>query len=153
MALLRKKYSRKRWLEILRRMEAGEPVTHILQSDPDMPDYATFLRWSEKPGHEEELRRARERQVNLWIDRAVERAIAPPGEVPLPDYLQGATEAEKARFRKAAFNAEMQRRRLEVDTMKWLATKLAPRLYGDKTRLELEGELSVETVTFSDRKD
>lgn len=35
-------------------------------------------------------------------------------------------------------NEEVQARRLEVDTIKWLTSKIAPRIYGDK--LELSGE-------------
>lgn len=58
--------------------------------------------------------RARAEQANHYADEALEIADSP-----------------------ATTTEEVQRNRLRVDTRKWLASKLAPRLYGDRVQQDV----------------
>jgi hypothetical protein len=41
----------------------------------------------------------------------------------------------------------VQRARLRVDTRKWVATKIAPRIYGDQIKVENTGEVTITQIT------
>lgn len=148
----RVRYSWGKFEEICRRLEAGETLVHEILAADDMPAHTTFLRWVDTDAkHEERYRQAMERQAQYWIDQAMYLSRAPVDDVPLPEVLaQSADEVAKVRFKKAAMTSEMQRRRLQIDSAKWFATKIASRLYGDKVKTELEGSLTVETTRFDE---
>lgn len=95
---------------------------------PDMPDRATILRWLDKyPEFATKYARARESQGDV-LDDEIQR------------------EADDAT------SEDWQVRKLRIETMKWRASKLAPKKYGDK--LELAGQgggpLQVAVVRFTD---
>lgn len=46
-------------------------------------------------------------------------------------------------FGKVGNNAAIQRSKLQVDSRKWIASKLKPKKYGDKVEQELTGELKI----------
>lgn len=68
----------------------------------------------------ERYARARERQAHVLAEAALECATQP--------YQGGAT------------SEAVQARRLEVDTRKWLASKVLPRIYGERITQEHTGE-------------
>lgn len=92
---------------ICRRLGAGESLVCICKSD-DMPHRWTVTRWlGEQAWFRDRYARAREQQADFYADEIVEIADAATAE-----------------------NA--QATRLRIDVRKWKASKLAPKVYGDK---------------------
>jgi hypothetical protein len=84
---------------------------------------STFNGWLDAdPALVEEYARAREDLIELIATQTIEIADAPVGSTD-----SGATD-----------NGAVQKQRLQVDTRKWLLSKLAPKKYGD--RLALAGD-------------
>jgi len=84
---------------------------------------STFGRWVDEDSTlAEEYARAREDLVEYIANQTIELADAPVGTTD-----HGATDS-----------GAVAKQRLQVDTRKWLLSKLAPRTYGDK--LELSGD-------------
>lgn len=85
-----------------------------------MPGYSTVTAWlRERADFAAKYARAREMQAEFYADSLAELAKEADG-------LDGAGIAAK---------------RLQVDTLKWIASKLLPKKYGD--RLDASGEVSV----------
>jgi hypothetical protein len=98
---------------ILARMAAGDTLRTICESD-GMPSPSTIKQWAidDKPaGFSDRYARAREFQADAIAEEALEIADRAPVE-----------DAAKTRIR--------------VDARKWLASKLNPAKFGDRTRLE-----------------
>lgn len=110
--------------EICERLINGESLRRICRDD-GMPNASTVCRWL---GQNEEFRKqyahAREVQADTYADEIVDIA---DGDV-----------SEDA---DAAVAAQLAARdRLRVDARKWVASKLAPKKYGEKTTTEHTGE-------------
>jgi len=120
---------------ICERLANGESLRKICL-DEEMPDQKTVLRWlarGDLENAEEEFAtfrqqyaRAREMQADTIFDEMLD--IADDGA---NDYMG---EDEK-------YNGDaVQRSRLRIDTRKWMAGKLKPKVYGDKTLLGSDPE-------------
>jgi hypothetical protein len=108
---------------ICERIAEGESLREICE-EKDMPARVNFIRWLEK--HEalrNQYARARELQADHEFDEI--KAIADLASV---DDVQVA--------------------RLRVDTRKWRAGKLRPKVYGDKVDVEHGGTIKLEGVTM-----
>jgi hypothetical protein len=106
------------------RMTQGDSLLKICK-DEGMPDRVTIYRWLEK--HDEfrnKYARAREAMMDYYADLIRDIAFDDSGDFFIED---GRTVADHAR---------VQRARLKVDALKWIASKLAPRQYGDKPELQ-----------------
>lgn len=126
------KYSQPLVDEICTRLAEGESLRTICLDDK-MPSIGAVLRWV---GENEEFRqqyaRARQAQAEAYVAEISD--IADDGS---NDYktVVGADGKEKE-----VFDAEhVQRSRLRIDTRKWIACKVLPKVYGEK--LELAGEM------------
>ena len=112
---------------ILSELEKGRTLTRICKDD-SVPTYSTVQKWVrddiEDFGHKYKI--ARESQLNLWVDQMMDIADLPP---PVPPETvkddKGKEVPLKDGDRKLWVNAENQRRRLKVDTIKFQAGKLA----------------------------
>lgn len=97
---------------ICERLADGESLRTICRDD-DMPDRGTVRRWL---ASDEEFRRqyahAREEQGDVYAERVVEEAMT------AEDAATG---------------------RLRMDALKWAASKLAPKKYGEKVQQEISG--------------
>ena len=113
---------------ICERMIEGESL-RVICSDDDMPAASTVFRWLEDDeGFREQYARAREAQADAIFDEILE--IADDGR---NDYVE---KLRQDGGKGTAFDAEhVQRSRLRVDARKWVASKLAPKKYGDDLRL------------------
>lgn len=105
--------------EICDRLAKGESLKSITGSDRDdwMPSETTVRRWlaGEEEWNEEFRRQyahAREAQADTYFEEIVDIADEPVTE-----------------------SVEVQRNRLRMDARKWVASKLAPKKYGDKLAL------------------
>jgi hypothetical protein len=115
--------------EICRRLAEGESLRNICR-EKGMPEWPTVRTWlREKSDFLTRYAQARKDQADTYADLIVTEAFS----------------AEDAQLG-----------RLRVDALKWAASKLAPKKYGDKLELEQSGQLDIvvkiggETVAKTD---
>ena len=107
-------YSTDLAVEICRQLAQGKPLTHICKQ-ADMPNVSTVYRWMiEKNVFKEMYARAREDMADTLAAEIVEIA-------------------DKADTKDSA---AVNKARLQVDARKWTASKLKPRQYGEKLRVD-----------------
>jgi len=117
-------YTEAKAAEICRRMVGGESLRTVCKA-PGMPTFVTVFNWRRAhPEFLEQYARAREDQADAHIE----------------EMLDVARQAVNAKS-----SEEVQGYRLLVDTLKWRASKMKPRSYGDK--LTLEAEVNVRHMT------
>ncbi|MBK9497032.1 MAG: terminase small subunit protein [Xanthomonadales bacterium] len=101
-------------------------------AQPGMPVPATVLNWTEAhPAFGEQYTRARERGYRLMADEIVDIADTPVLGVETkikPDGTRETTEGDM-----------IAHRRLQVDTRKWMLSKMLPKIYGDRLTNEHTG--------------
>lgn len=99
----------------------GVSLQRLCKKIPHWPHVDTVYAWMRKyPGFSDMYRKAKKDQVTALVDDILEIS---------DDSSQDTYEDEKGN---AHFNTEWAARsRLRVDTRKWIAAKLVPRLYGD----------------------
>lgn len=110
---------------ICERLADGESLRAIC-SDDHMPSRAAVSRWicDNVSGFQDQYAHAKEIGLEEMADEIMEisdEAVAMTGEGKLD-------------------GADVQHKRLRVDSRKWLLSKLAPRKYGERTALELTGK-------------
>ncbi len=104
--------------KVCERLARGESLVDI-SSDKRMPGYSTVTAWlreDETGGLQAMYARAREDQADHSADTMLAEARNEP---------------------------DVQRARLIVDTMKWTAAKLRPRVYGDRLDVKHTGNLTI----------
>lgn len=109
---------------ICERLAAGESLRAIcgLERDDSLPGQNTVYKWlDENSAFAKQYASARARQADSKFDEADEIA-------------------------KAATVENVQVARLQIDTIKWQASKLAPKKYGEKVELEHSGAIQVTKV-------
>lgn len=114
-------------LEICSRIASGESLVRICK-DERMPDITTVYRWlREQPDFREIYVIAREDQADTLGDEIKEIS----DETPIIVKLDDNGEEVEVVFDAAA----IQRQRLRVDARKFIAAKLKPKKWGDRTEL------------------
>lgn len=104
------------WTHILEGIANGQSLSSILRQN-SMPSYA----WAKLQLREnDDLRRAYDQATQDRADRLVEELVE-MADSPAPAGLDG-----------PAMSAWVQQLRLRVDVRKWAASKLKPRVYGDR---------------------
>jgi len=99
---------------ICERMLEGESLMKICSSD-QMPSRASVYRWFDaRPDFEARCARAREGLADYLLDRIEQMADATTEE-------------------------NVQSQKVKISTAQWRAMKMAPRIYGDRSRTELTG--------------
>jgi hypothetical protein len=107
-------YSEKTADEIVQRMIEGESLTAICR-DEKMPPRVTVYAWFDKhPDFYARCARAREALADYLVDQIEELA-------------------------RTATKDNIEQIKLQVSTKQWRAMKMAPRMYGDRTRTEVTG--------------
>jgi len=128
-------YSQEVAASICERLANGESLRTIC-CDVEMPAQSTVFKWlSEQAAFSEQYTRAREAQADFMADEIL--AIADDG-------LNDTYVDEDGR--KRTDQDVIARSRLRVDARKWLASKMAPKKYGDKVQTEVSGGLTVNSV-------
>lgn len=108
------KFSQELFDTICERISAGESLRKICK-DKDMPSCTAVNKWlGSNPDLVSQYARAREAQADAFVDEMI--GIADDA------------------------NLDPQDRRVRIDTRKWLAGKLRPKVYGDKVQHEGPGE-------------
>ena len=124
--------------EICSRIADGKSLRAICTSE-DMPAKSSVFKWlKEEDGFSDQYKAACHERAEFHAEETLEIADNSGG-----DYV----ETENG----PKFVAEnVQRARLRVETRKWFASKLAPKVYGDKIALGGDGEGSGNiTVTWA----
>ena len=126
--------------EICHRLAQGNSLRSICRAD-DMPSERAVFNWLQK--HDEfvqQYARAREAQADTLADEILDISNTPILGVKTKIGKDGVETTE---------GDMIEHRRLQVDARKWLAGKLAPKKYGDKTdhNVAVSGKLQVEWQT------
>lgn len=126
------KYSEALADEICRRMINGESLVQICKSE-NLPDRSTVYRWmDEHPEFATRCARAREGLADYLVDD-------------IADLARQTTEEN--------YNSM----KVKIATAQWRAMKMAPRIYGDRTRTEVTGAdggaVKVEQTTVVDSRN
>ena len=96
-------------------LASGQPMTPTKMRENGLPDPKTVYRWVEdNEAFRLEYTRARQFQAHVYADQIIELA-------------DGAEDANLAR--------------IQVDTRKWYASKVIPKLYGDKQQVEVTADI------------
>lgn len=116
--------------EICRRLAEGESLRHICE-DEHMPLAVTVRSWvvNDFHGFAERYARARDLGLDQLADEIIDIANTPAIGV------RTETTDDKVKTVEADM---IEHRRLQVDARKWYLSKLAPRRYGDMTKVEFE---------------
>lgn len=129
--------------EICSRIAKGESLRSICAGDDQtaegyMPHRSTVMRWlGENETFRDQYARAREAQADHFVEEIIEIADQPN----IRTTADGETVA-----------SDPQRDRLRVDARKWVASKLAPKKYGEKLALAGDDENPVKVVTRIERE-
>jgi len=124
------KYDRQKVMDaICDRIAEGESLRAICL-DNDMPGTTIVMEWiKESDALAKQYARARERQADYYAEQIIEIA----------DNSGKDTVITKEGIEQVNHEA-IQRDRLRVDARKWVASKLAPKKYGEKIQQEITGE-------------
>ncbi len=117
------KYSDKLAATICQRLAEGESLRKICK-DANVPAMSTVLAWLFDGGHDEfseQYARAREAQAEFYADEIVDIADDSSADVTTDEDGKETVDHE-----------HISRSRLRVDSRKWVASKLLPKVYGDK---------------------
>jgi hypothetical protein len=96
-------------------------IDEICKNNPELPTARTIHTWCYKfPEFREQYQQAKRNQADILAEECLKIADN-------------------------STNATWGRDRLRIDTRKWLATKLLPKIYGDKVVLEAKNEMNEET--------
>lgn len=120
---------------VLERMAEGKPLRHICQDNPELPAESTIRGWAVQDidGFAARYARAREAQMEAMAEDIIQIADDSGLDVTLdPETSQARVDGEA-----------IQRAKLRVDTRKWLMSKVAPKRYGDKVDVGVDGAINI----------
>jgi hypothetical protein len=124
------------------RIMEGEMLTKIC-AEEGMPSRITFYGWmANRPEFKDAYARARLAWADWWAERVLAISLDSSGDIFVD-------EAGKA----VIDHANVQRARLQADTIKWLVGKYAPRTYGDRPIEEAKREPTVINVITGVARD
>ena len=121
--------------EIISRIIAGETLRGVCE-DEDIPSKDVVYGWlALDQAFSDAYARAREHQVMQWADEIIEIA-----DDSLADFIETVgADGEVDR----EFNTEhVQRSRLRIDARKWVMSKVAPRVFGDKIDVNMTAKVT-----------
>lgn len=124
--------------DICARLAEGQALSAICKDDA-MPGLRTVYRWlAENDAFRQLYARAREDQADTLAAEIVEIADDSGGDAVI-EMRDGKPYA--------VFDGEnVQRSKLRVEARKWAASKLKPKVYGDRQTVEVEGNLNVARI-------
>jgi hypothetical protein len=111
-------YSPELWDRICTLIGAGKSVPKIAAMS-GMPVASTIFKWASQPDKTESYTRAREAQASKYAHDIIEISDAPI--LAVGDMAQ----------------VELAKRRLQIDSRKWIAARLAQNLFGDKMQADV----------------
>lgn len=126
--------------EICERLADGESL-RLICLDDHMPARSVIFRWlGEDQAFADQYARAREDQAESLADEIVRISDE---EGTTTKVIKGA-KGEDDEFVEVVFDSTaVARNKLRVDARKWVASKLKPKKYGDRTTTEHTGNLTI----------
>ena len=118
---------------ILEGVRKGDAVRKVL-SLPDMPSTKTFYKWLENEDRGKQYARACEYRADAIFEEILNIC-----DDKTEDYISTKSGA-------VGNNAAVQRARLQVDTRKWIVSKLNPKKYSDKIQNEVTGDMAINWI-------
>lgn len=110
--------------EICDRLANGQSLRTICKSD-EMPNKSTIMRWlHSNDSFRDQYARARNDQAQHYADEIIDIA-----DDSVNDYMVNDDGVE------TVDHEAIQRSKLRIDSRKWVASKLLPQKYGDRTKL------------------
>lgn len=152
---------------IITELTKGRSLANICNVDEGMPNEATFLEWVENDdpaGLAKRYAHARELGYKLMADEIIELSDKKGEWVPVQDLdVDGRPllDADGMPILKQVFmplNSDViAHTRLQIDTRKWLLSKMLPKVYGDKVQQEHTGKdggpIQMAAVNFKNLSD
>ena len=129
---------------ICERLAGGESLKAIC-SDTGYPKTQAVIEWvqKDKEGFAGQYARAREIGYTLLADEIISIADTPQ---------IGAKSVSKATGVEITEGDRIEHRRLQVDTRKWMLSKMLPKVYGDKQQVEHSGSIDIASTLLAARK-
>lgn len=128
---------------ICNRLADGESLRTICADDA-MPHRATVFRWlAADEAFRDQYAAAREAQAETLFEEMLEIADDSSGDVKLV--------GKDGEEREVCDGEFVQRSKLRVDTRKWMASKLAPKKYGDQIEHKHSGGVTVAMQDLDDK--
>ena len=125
------KYSDEVAREICERIMMQQTLNEIA-ADPKMPSKRTIVRWladTRNVDFREQYYYARRVQAELYVDEIFEIADDSSRDF-VTKYDKDGNEYQEPN------NEHIQRSRVRIDTRKWYASKMVPKIYGDKQQID-----------------
>ena len=117
-------YSQELIESICEQISNGKSLRAVCRSK-DMPSISTVMAWlSEKDEFSEQYRRATEQREDFHFEEMMEIA-----DKVLPE------------------SAEVAKAKLQIDTRKWVLSRMNPKKYGDKQQMEHSGDVAVNMIS------
>lgn len=127
--------------DICQRLAEGESLRAICRDD-EMPALSSVFRWlTLHKEFSDQYARAREEQAEALADEIV--GIADEECTTVRADKHGSHEDAEGDVEVVFDATAVARNRLRVEARKWVASKLKPKKYGDKTQLEHSGGLTL----------
>ena len=100
-------------------------IGKLCKENPSWPDRSQIYRWCfQHPSFRDSYAHAKALQVDWLVEEALEIAYDGSGD----------TYIDEKNGQERCDNEWVARSRLKVDTIKWYASKLAPKIYGDTSK-------------------
>lgn len=131
---------------ICERISKGESIVKICSS-PDMPNPSSVYKWlAAFPAFAESYAHARERQADYYFEQMVDIATTP--------FIGETSEYDgDANLVKVTTKDMIEHRRLQIETLKWVSSKLRPKKYGDKLEVDANLKVSLAPIINLGEKD
>ena len=119
------------------RLSGGESLTSICKDD-GMPAKVTVFKWIRNDAEfANQYARAREAQAEHYLDEIIQ----------ISDDSVLDTDIDPESGNERTNHDVIQRAKLRVDSRKWAMSKLAPKKYGDRTALDVSGDLNISNMS------
>jgi hypothetical protein len=130
--------------EICERLAQGESLRAICE-DIHMPSAGSVIGWvnNDTEGFAEQYARARIIGYQLLADELLHLADTPQ---------RGSTTTSKEWGDEIKTGDMIEHRKLQVDTRKWMLSKMLPKVYGDKQQVEHSGTINTANTILEARK-
>lgn len=113
-----------------------ESVSKLCKQNPNWPCITTIQKWRIlKKDFGEMYQKAKSAQIESLVDKAIDLASDSS-----KDFL------ENYNGMPVPMTVAINRHKLEIETIKWMAAKLAPRVYGDKVQQEITVKTHEESI-------
>lgn len=130
---------------ICKRMADGETLRAICREEGS-PDLTTIYNWRRLfPEFSQQYAIARKDQADSFAEMIIDVAQQDPAYITV-SIAGGAGEKQ------GVDGAEVQHRRLQVDALKWIASKLRPGVYGEAAAREPEAKTARKLVSIKGNK-